>query len=170
MMHRVCVGLTVLGLALGPLRGCAGAPSARPSSRTPARPTPLPGRVLAQSIDDPVARHTALCLGPHDPKDVIDLAVVLRLSAPGNATEAITTWARRAGFIVAFISPGTLIGMTAPTVRVEQVLHVSIDDYRLPGPGGYVFLANDRPPTVPAALTSIQVISGLSTYLRAHVG
>lgn len=68
------------------------------------------------------------------------------------------------------ITPDHLIAVTAPVARVERVLRVRIDDYRLSGPGGYVFLANDRPPTVPATLTSIQEISGLSTFLRAHVG
>ncbi len=170
MMHRVCVGLTVLGLALGPLCGCAGAPSARPPSRTPARPTPSPGRVLAQSIDDPVGRHIAIRLGPHNPTDVLELNIGLSVDASPGATGPITTWARRVGFTVTVITPDQLIAVTAPVARVERVLRVRIDDYRLPGPGGYAFLANDRPPTVPAALTSIQVISGLSTYLRAHVG
>ncbi len=59
-MHRVFVGLTVLGLALGPLLGCAAATAGHPSAGAP----PPPGRVLAQSIDDPVARHTAIRLGP----------------------------------------------------------------------------------------------------------
>jgi len=170
MMQRVFSGLTVLGLALGPLCGCAGAPSARPASGTTARPTPSPGRVLAQSIDDPVARHTAIRLGPHNPTDVLELNIGLRVDAPLGATQPITTWARRVGFAVTVIMTDQLIAVTAPVARVERVLHVRIDDYRLPGPGGYVFLANDRPPTVPAALTSIQDIGGLSTFLRAHVG
>lgn len=170
MMQRVFSGLTVLGLALGPLCGCAGAPSARPASGTTARPTPSPGRVLAQSIDDPVARHTALRLGPHNPTDVLDLAIGLRVDAPPGATGPITTWARRVGFTVTVIMPDQLIVVTAPGARVAWVLRVRIDDDRLPGPGRYVFLANDRPPTVPAALTSIQDLGGLSTFLRAHVG
>jgi len=36
--------------------------------------------------------------------------------------------------------PDQLIEVTAPVARVERVLRVRIDDYRLPGPGGYVFL------------------------------
>jgi len=51
MMQRVFSGLTVLGLALGPLCGCAGTPSARPASGTTARPTPSPGRVLDQGSE-----------------------------------------------------------------------------------------------------------------------
>ncbi len=169
-MHQVFVGLAVLGLALGPLRGCASAPSARPASGTPARPTPSPGRALDQSIDDPVARHTAIRLGPHDPTDVLDLDIGLRVDAPPGATEPITTWARGVGFAVTVIAFDQLIAVKAPVARIERLLRVRIDDYRLPGPGGYVFLANDRPPTVPAALTSIQAISGLSTYHRAITG
>jgi hypothetical protein len=117
-----------------------------------------------------VARHTALRLGPHNPTDVLDLNIGLRVDAPPGAPGPITTWARRVGFAVTVIMPDQLIEVTAPVARVERVLRVRIDDYRLPGPGGYVFLANDRPPTVPAALTSIQDIGGLSTSLRAHVG
>jgi hypothetical protein len=170
IMHRVFVGLTVLGLVLGPLLGCAAAASGHPSTSAPLRPPPPPGRILAQSIDDPVTRHTAIRLGPHNPTDILELNIGLSVDAPPGATEPITTWARRVGFTVTVITPDQLIAVKAPVARIERVLRVRIDDYRLPGPGGYAFLANDRPPTVPAALTSIQDISGLSTFLRAHVG
>jgi len=171
VMHRVFVGLTVLGLALGPLLGCAAATAGHPSAGAP----PPPGRVLAQSIDDPVARHTAIRLGPHNPTEVLELNIGLSVDAPPGATGPITTGARSVGFTVTVITPDQLIAVTASVARVERVLRVRLDDYRLPGPGGYTFLANDRPPTVPAALTSIQAISGLSnsglsTYHRAITG
>lgn len=56
-----------------------------------------------------------------------------------------------------------VVSVTAPTARIEKVLRVTINDYRLPS--GYTFRANDRPPTVPAALP-IRFILGLSTYQR----
>jgi len=159
-------------LGLGVMSGCAGVRIGAPSNPAimPARSLPPPGRILAQSIDAPVAHHTAILLGPHNPKDVIELNIGLRVNAPLGATRPITTWARGVGFAVTVITTDQLIAVKAPVARVEQVLRVHINDYRLPGPDGYIFLANDRPPTVPSSLTSIQEISGLSTYLRAHIG
>ncbi len=58
------------------------------------------------------------------------------------------------------------VSVAAPTARIEKALRVTINDYRLPA--GYLFWANDRPPTVPAALP-IRFILGLSDYHRAMV-
>jgi len=132
------------------------------------RSTPIPSapmRILPGAVDAPILNHTAIRLGPHDPADVLSLTIVAGQQTP-EATTAITRWARGAGLTVRYVtSDYFLMGVTAPTARIEKALRVTINDYRLPN--GYTFRANDRPPTVPASL-GIRAILGLSTYHRAY--
>jgi len=44
---------------------------------------------------------------------------------------------------VTVVTPNQLIAVKATVARVERVLRVRIDDDWLPGPGEYVFLANE---------------------------
>jgi len=165
----ICAAVAVL---VSPMFGCAAVPSQGSREIPAARPTPtpIPLRVLPQGVDDVIANHTAILLGPHDPKDVLDLVIAVdsaRGGSTGGGAPAITAWARRVGFTVTEVTTNVYIGVRAPTARIERVLHLRINDYRLPG--DYPFRANDRAPSVPVTL-SILDIAGLSTYHRVSTG
>ncbi len=103
-------------------------------------------------------------LGLHDPADVLLLDIVAG-QWTSQATAAIAQWARSSSLTVTSIDD-PVVGVRASTKRIASVLRVAINDYRLPG--GYMFRANDRGPSVPTSL-SINAIAGLSTYTQASL-
>lgn len=167
MAYRPLAPLALLGLGLSPLVGCASPASSSVPAVTSARPTPTPTaqvRILVYAIDDPILHHTAIRLRPHNPADVLVVGIGTDQQTPA-ATAAIAAWARGSGLTVTAVAADHYdVSVAASTARIEKALRVTINDYRLPG--GYTFWANDRPPTVPAALP-IRFILGLSDYQRA---
>lgn len=166
MKRRALISAAVV-LIVGPAFGCAAVPSQTGRGISVARPTPIPLRVLPQGVDDVVAHHAAILRGPHDPKDMLGLAIAVDSASgesTGGGTVAITAWARSVGFTVTDVIAKASVGVIASTAWIEQELHIKINDYRLPD--GYAFRSNDRAPSVPASL-NIFVIVGLSTYYRA---
>ncbi len=170
MAHRPLALLVLLGLGLSPLVGCTPLASSSAPTVTPARQPPIPTaqvRVLVYAIDDPILHHTAIRLRPHNPADVLMIGIGTDQQTPA-ATAAIAAWARGSGLTVTAVAADHYdVSAAASTARIGKALRVTINDYRLPG--GYTFWANDRPPTVPAALP-IRFILGLSDYQRAQAG
>jgi len=161
-MKRHALIFAAVGLIVCPAFGCTVVPSQVGQGIPADRSTPIPLRVLPQGVDDVVAHHTAILRGPHDPKDMLGLAITV--DSAGGGPAAITAWARSVGFTVTDVIANASVGVIASTARIEQALHIKINDYRLPD--GYAFRSNDRAPSVPASL-NIFVIVGLSTYYRA---
>ncbi len=171
-MKRQTLGMFAIALVVIvalPLLGLLEVSGGGGQGRVPERPTPIPStpmRILPGAVDAPILNHTAIRLGPHDPADILSLTIVAGHRTP-EATTAITRWARGAGLTVRYVTSDCfLMGVTAPTARIEKALSVTIKDYRLPG--GYRFWANDRGPSIPTSL-SINAIVGLSTYTQASL-